>query len=233
MNEPAATVRDTAIRAPTWAGLDARCEGGRACACEPSARRGAVRLALVLLGLGLLGLGLVAPSAGHAQLGQRQAATVLRILAYDRNLPRRAQGEVPIVIVYRPGDSDSESERTELARSLRALGARATVSGMRPRIVEHAYADRETLESALRSERAVALFVCQGLGAQVSDISRASRATSALSLTSTASAVRAGLGVGLISAGSQLRLTVNLPAIAAEGGRLDAAVLRLAEVIRR
>ena len=41
-----------------------------------------------------------------------------------------------------------------------------------------------------------------------------------------------GNEVATVSAGAQVRLIVNLPATEAQGARLDAAVLRLAEIIR-
>jgi hypothetical protein len=49
-------------------------------------------------------------------------------------------------------------------------------------------------------------------------------------MTSVESSVRGGLAIGVVDGGS--RLMVNLPAAEAEGAQLDAAVLRIAEVIR-
>ena len=169
-------------------------------------------------------------SAQEAEL--RDAALILRVLSYDRALPQRAGGNVVVLVAYKPGDSASESERQKLVVALNGVGARTPISGMRPRAVEHAFRDTATLQRAARDARAVAVYACRGLEGMTDAIMRATRGAQALSMTSEATAVRGGLGVGLIHRGGQVRLLINLASTSAEGARLDAALLQLAEVIR-
>ncbi|AKF04750.1 YfiR/HmsC family protein [Sandaracinus amylolyticus] len=176
----------------------------------------------------------VLPAIAQAQDASREAALILRILSYDRNLAQRAtNGRVAVLIVYQQGNGASEAERSRVVTALNALGARTTVSNMQARAVEHAFRDRATLVQAARTAGATAIFVCGGLGGAAQQISQAAREARTLSMTSESEGVRrGGLGVGLVADGSQVRLVINLPAVEAEGARLDAAVLRLAEVIR-
>lgn len=173
-------------------------------------------------------------SPALAQDASREAALILRILSYDRNLSQRAtSGRVVVLIVFQPGNAASEAERTRVTAALNALGSRTTVRDMQARAVEHAFRDRAALQEAASAAGAAAIFVCGGLSGSTSAISAAARGARTLSMTSEGEGVRrGGLGVGLLADGSQVRLVINLPAVEAEGARLDAAVLRLAEVIR-
>ena len=197
----------------------------------PLTRRGVLRGALAGLALGV-GWSLGARAALAQGDASREAALILRILSYDRNLSRRASGTVLILVAFLPGNAASESERTRIMSALNALGARTTVASMPARAAEHPYRDAAGLLAAMRAQRAAAVYVCSGLAGQVSAISGVAREASSLTMTADGDAVRRGLGVGLVADGSQVRLMVNLPAVEAEGARLDAAVLRLAEVIR-
>jgi hypothetical protein len=177
-------------------------------------------------------LATASPTLVAAQDATRQAALILRVLAYDRNLRSRVRDRVTILVVYRQGDSSSERERSQIVRALNAVGARTTVADMRARASDHAYQNAADLTRRARSAHAAAIYVCTGLESQISHIARAARETETLSMTGSEAAVRRGLGVAFVARGSQVRLHVNLPAVQAEGVRLDAAVLRLANVIR-
>lgn len=163
---------------------------------------------------------------------RRQAALVLRILSYDRTLAQRARQRVTILVAYRANHSGSDAERRRITEALNAIGQRTTVARLPARAVAVPYTNRAALVQSARTESAAALYVCQGLGDSVADISGAAREARMLSLSSDAQAVRRGLGVGMVANGSSTQLLVNLRAVEAEGARLDAAVLRLAEVIR-
>jgi hypothetical protein len=170
---------------------------------------------------------------GRAQEAElRDAALIVRVLSYDRALTARAGGNVVVLVAFKQGDSASETERQRLVAALNSVGARTPIAGMRPRATEHAFRDTATLQRAARDAHAVAVYSCRGLEGSADAISRATRGAQALSITSEAASVRAGLGVGLIHRSGQVRLMINLPATVAEGARLDAALLQVAEVIR-
>lgn len=184
-----------------------------------------------LLSVFLVSGALLLGSATRAEAqAARDAALVLRVLSYDRNLSSRAPEQREILAVFAPGNTASERACRDLASALSALGSRVTVADRRIRARAHAYRDPESLAQAMRS--AVAVFVCGGLEGSVGAIARETRAQSVLTLTSNEAQVRSGLAVGILQGRSQTRLVVNLPASRAEGARLDAALLRLAEVRR-
>ena len=184
-----------------------------------------------LLPVFLVAIALAVSSAGRAEAqAARDAALVLRVLSYDRNLSSRAPSQREILTVFAPGDSSSERTCRDLASALSALGSRVTVADRRVRARAHAYRDPTSLAQAMQS--AIAVFVCGGLEGSVGAIARATRAQSVLTLTSDESQIRGGLAVGILQGRNQTRLVVNLPASRAEGARLDAALLRLAEVRR-
>ena len=191
------------------------------------------RLSACVLAI-VLGGSLLAASAetAHAQRRSSEAALILRILSYDRNLRSRASHQVTLLVLYKSGDSASESARSTIVRSINDIGRGVTVSGLPARAVEHSFTDTNALVRAARGAGASAIFVCPGLGGFNSQIAQASRRASLLSITQDEGSVRAGLSVGIVRSGSRLRLLVNVNAARSEGARLDAALLRLAQVVR-
>ena len=78
----------------------------------------------------------------------------------------------------------------------------------------------------------MAIYVCGGFDPDVDALSTATRDAHLLSISSREQHVRDGLGVAIVRDGSAPRLIVNVRAAEAEGARLDAALLRLATVLR-
>lgn len=66
----------------------------------------------------------------RAQDGSRQAALILRILSYDRNLPQRASENVTILILHPRGSGPHDAERRRITDAINALGQRVTVARM-------------------------------------------------------------------------------------------------------
>jgi hypothetical protein len=179
----------------------------------------------------VLVLSAVAPRV-RAQDPQRQAALVLRVLNYDRNIARRSAGRVSILVLYRTGHAASEAEQRALLGALNQLVSRMHVSGMRARAIAIPYTNRASLEQTLRSQHAAAIYVSAGLEDSVSDIMTATRAGQALSMTKSDASVRRGLSIGFVQHGSRVDLLINMCAAQAEGARLHADVLQLAQVLR-
>jgi hypothetical protein len=188
--------------------------------------------------IGILGLCLAvlawANMAAAQSSAAREAALILRILSYDGALKSRAGGgQVTVLVVYERGNGTSKSERSRIVQAVNSIGQRTTVQNMQARAVDHAYSDPGSLIGAARSTGAAAIYVCSGLENKASKIANAARRADLLSFSPVERNVRnAGLSVGLIEGGSRIRLLINLGAVRSEGARLDAAVLRLAEVIR-
>lgn len=174
-----------------------------------------------------------APSVAQAQDdGRREAALVLRILSYDRSLPQRAGDQVTVLVLFRPGHRASEAESRRITLALNELGQRMLVARRRPRATAMPFSTRAALVQSAGTTGAVALYVCDGLDGSLADLVGATREARVLSFSTREQLVRGGLGVGMVPRGSTVELLVNLRAVEAEGARLDAAVLRLAQVIR-
>jgi hypothetical protein len=175
-----------------------------------------------------------APSTAEAQSANSEAAMVLRILNYDRSLSSRVSsgGRVTLIALYDPSDASSRRFCEDLSRAVVQLGRVVRVGGKRAHAELVAYSGTADLIERGRAARAVGVYVCPGLESRTAAISAATRSARLLSMTPAEAEVRAGLTVGLVRGGSQLRLFVNVTAARAEGARLDAALLRLATVVR-
>jgi hypothetical protein len=159
-----------------------------------------------------------------------EALLLLRVLAYDRNITKRAGKVVTVAVVYKPGDGESEQVRGQIANALTEAAKKVTVAGLPVRVVSLGVT--ANLESDLAPMRAAAAYVCPGLGDMVPSISRVTRARSILSFAGTEKYVTSGLSIGLVRRQSKAAILVNLPSSKAEGAALDAALLRVAEVKR-
>lgn len=189
-------------------------------------------LPFLSLAVAVLVVGLCPPAPASAQAG-REAALLLRILSYDHALSGRVSGgQVTVLVVHKPGDSASERAGRGIVAALNQLGSRITVAELPAGASAHGYQGATAMIRAARSAGAAAIYVCPGLDDAIGEIEGAARGASLLTMTGSTDQLRRGLGVGVVSSGGQVRLLVNLPVARAEGARLDAAVLRLAEVIR-
>jgi hypothetical protein len=103
---------------------------------------------------------------------------------------------------------------------------------MHARAVTHAYEGPEQLRAAGRSANASVLYVCPGFTPPIDEISEVTRTGSLLSISGRESDVREGLTVGIVAGRGSPRLLVNIRSAEAEGVRLDAALLRIATVVR-
>ena len=168
-----------------------------------------------------------APVAAHAQ-ATNESLLLLRVLAYDRNVAKRAGKTVTIAVVYKPGDSESESMRSQMANALTEAAKKVTVAGLPVKVVSLGVTGN--LDSDLSGMKPTAVYVCPGLADAVSGISRVTRARSILSFAGNEKYIASGLSIGVIRRASKAAIMVNLPSSKAEGAALDAALLRVADV---
>lgn len=183
--------------------------------------------------LAVLIAGLVAAPPAEAQVpADHQAALLLRILAYDRNVRTRADSAVTVVVLHGAGEGESEKACAAVENALATLADAVTVSGLPVRVESLAYHDAAAFESAVATLGAAAVYVCPGLGQAIPALSEVTRRRSLLSFTSVEEHVREGLGIGIVRRGARAAVVVNIPAARAEGASLDAGLLQLAEVVR-
>jgi hypothetical protein len=189
-------------------------------------RRGVAIAAIAVL---VAGLQAVAEAAVPVD---KQAIVLLRILAYDKNLPQRAGDRIVIGIVH----ADSKAARgaaEAMHAALEAQTRRITVSGKLVTVV--VIANSSGLRRTLGDLGVTAVYLTSGLGDALPEISRACRAVGALSFTDDLSYLQRGvaIGFGLDERQSRIRILVDLIEARAEGARLSTELLRLVKVVRR
>ena len=179
----------------------------------------------------LLVLLLPRPAARAGEgLQEQQARWLLRVLAYDRNLRARAGSVVTIAIAGRGAEDAAPCQA--LAAALSAQTERARLAGLPVRAIFIEYTEVGPFAARLIAERAVAVYVCAGLSDRVAALAHIGQRRGILMVGGAEGDVRAGLGVGVVPRAGQLVVLVNLPAARAQGADLDAAFLRVAEVIQ-
>ena len=185
--------------------------------------------------IGLVAL-LLAPAGGSAWAQpvppKSQALLLLRILAYDHNLAHRADGRiVTIVVVYRPG-GESEDTANELVNVVREVGKTTTIANNAVQIVRLAYSEK-TFDADIVRFKAAALYVSAGLGDNLATITGSTREHKLLSFTGNEDYVGAGVSVGFSLQDSKPTILVNIPSSRSEGADLDAALLRVAKIVKK
>lgn len=166
-------------------------------------------------------MSLVVPRS--ARSNSFEPETLIRVLAYDRNLKARAGALVNLVVVYR-----SDQGEAGCVQPIRERLKGVNVSGLPVRVVAAPFTRTKDFEDVLASSKAAALYACEGLAQDAAgSISAVSRRLDILSFGSEAS-VRAGLSVGVVVRDQKKRLFINLDAARAEGARLAPELLRIA-----
>lgn len=162
----------------------------------------------------------------------RQAALILRVLPYDRNLRQRAGEAVTVAVLHREGHAESQAYALDMTAALQDVARGARIRDLTVRIISIAYTGPEALEAAVSSAQVTALYVCPGLPEAMDAILDVSRRHKVLSFSGRENEVRERLGIGLIRRGSKAALLVNLREAVAEGAALEPEMLALSEVLR-
>jgi hypothetical protein len=172
----------------------------------------------------------------EAQVGGReaslQAAMIFKILPYDRKLAERAGKAINIAILYKEGDSDSETAQKQLIESLNDLASKSNIKNLPVKTFGFAYTTPTKLQEELAKSGAGVVYVSSGLGDALSAISKVTQARSILSFTALESFVKDGISIGVVRRETKAAILVNLSSARAEGADLDSNFLKIAEVMR-
>lgn len=186
---------------------------------------------------GVIALGLWLALGGTVRADElppkQQALLAVRVLAYDRNLHKRVGARAAtVVVLFQEGNQTSESVSIDITGALEDIGVTSTVDGLALRVTALAYNGAAELDAKLAALHPAALYVCPGLSDALPAITTTAHKRAFLTLTNTGQYIKGGLSVGLLHGEDRPLLIINLPAARAEGADLDAALLRLANVIR-
>jgi hypothetical protein len=187
-------------------------------------RLGALCVAVVVVLGGGLGVGAELPAA-------KQAVFLARIIAYDGNLKERAAGTVDIGILSRKGDKASEQMAESILKAFGPLES-ATLAGLPVKLTKLSFVGRDALDKAVRDEHINTIYVCEGLDANLSDITSVARNRKVLTIASQQDHLKHGLSLGVFDVDGKNTILVNLDASREEGVAFGPELLRLATVVR-
>jgi hypothetical protein len=191
-----------------------------------------VTAARVAIGLLAALVGVRAAAADEVPAAKR-AVVMLRILAYDHEIARRADGDtIPIAVVYRAGADASEAEANQVAEAIHDLGRELTVAGRSIQVVALPSSGGDVAE-LLAKNRAKVVWLCTGLERDLDAVIAATRKQKALSFSAGDALVKRGVAIGLARRGDKLAILVDLVAARQEGAALSSALLALVEVVKR
>jgi hypothetical protein len=173
----------------------------------------------------------LAATALAADTGASQQTTlILRILAFDRKLPKRASGSVTVAVVFSPGSGKSESMANDMISALEDTTRKASVGGLPVKAVKIAVTPR--FDADLQQSGAKAAYLCSGLEDSLGSITRATQAQGALTFSNNDEYLKSGASIALVNRDTRLGIVVHLGNVKAEGAEIDSNLLRLAEIIR-
>jgi hypothetical protein len=179
----------------------------------------------------VLALAGLAAAAQSVPADQRMKI-LLRVLAYDRNLETRADGgRLVVAVLFDPANGSSAAEKSEVVSALGAV-SRLTVKGLAMDVFAVPWSGPASLADALKKRRTGAIYVCGGLEGAAADVSRVARESRVATMSASRALSEKGLAVAAVLRDGKGQILVNLKASKDEGMDLDAALLRLAEVIR-
>jgi hypothetical protein len=186
--------------------------------------------------LALLGACIVLTRTAQAQEGgplplQRQASILARALTYDANLLQRANGEVTLLVLYRPSDAADQKISEDVERAFRAL-ASIKILGLALRVLRQPFTTADALSRYTKAEAVDAYYVCPGLDRNLTEIKGLSRKNAVLTMGSRQEQLTSGLSLGVFYLDGKSTIVVNVAASREEGAAFGSDLLRLAKVIK-
>ncbi|MBD3219762.1 DUF4154 domain-containing protein [bacterium] len=195
----------------------------------PSRRRPVTRAALLVCGL-MVVLGVTASAQPVPE--KTQLPIFFKLLTYDRVLWDDAPGRLTIGLLHRPEDERSQANLTAMIDVLTASTSK-TINGVPFDFLAIGWGPDGDLAARLDASDVDVLYVTDGHGDVLDQVSAASRRLGLLTLSARAAWVDDGLALGIGLDAGRPRIIVNLAAVEAEGHELDSRVLRLCKVVGR
>jgi hypothetical protein len=159
----------------------------------------------------------------------RQAAILLKALAYDRNLEARSGERVNIAVLYQEGEGTA-AEAAELAAAFQSAGKEG-IKGLPVTAQALAFTSIEALLRQIDTFALNVLYIHTSLTAALSSVQQVTRSRRVVSLGATKRMVEHGLSLGVYSSHGVARLALNARAGMVEGLDLDPAVILVATLI--
>jgi hypothetical protein len=189
-----------------------------------------VEVALPILAFGAVGLGgRLAFAEEVAVPVARQAELLVRVAAYDRNLPARAQGKVRIRILTKPDDADSRTVAAQMDAALRKFD---NIAGLPYEVTTAPYPGSAQLAASCKADHLTIVYLTPALDGQIGDLAHALEGVDVLSVASLVRYVDKGVVIGFDLVSGKPTLVINLPQAKKQNVDFPAEVLHLMKVIQ-
>jgi TonB family protein len=132
---------------------------------------------------------------------------------------------------FAPGDAASVQEKDAVLAALGALKA-MKIAGLALDTAPVPYVGPSSIRDALGGRRAAALYVCRGLTSAVGEIRESAARARIATMSGSEAMTRSGLALAAFEEGGSGRMIVNLAAAKEQGLEFDAALLKLAIVLK-
>ncbi|HNW58579.1 MAG TPA: YfiR family protein [bacterium] len=185
---------------------------------------------LGILGLLLLCGVLAAPAQEMAVPVEKQLDYFLKVLEFDRMLPRHQVDELRIAVLYQEAFQPSVAARNDFFRACKAYNT-LQVSGLPLRVVYISWQGLADLDTRFARLEIAALYVTPLRGVAIGTIRQLCRLHQVTTLTGVPDYVKAGLSVGIGVALERPKVLINLTTARAEGADFSSQLLRLSSVV--
>lgn len=159
-----------------------------------------------------------------------QFALLQKILAFDRNVKKRAGNEIVIGILYQSNLRSSLNFKDELAAVVKKSSVDQLLN-LPIRSVAIAMDEKTNLAEEAAKHELDIFYVAPLRAVEMTTIAAVSRARKIFTFTGVPAYVEQGLAASVGTKGDNPRLIINLPAAKAEGVEFHAQLLMLAKVI--
>ena len=159
----------------------------------------------------------------------RQAELLVRVAAYDRNLPGRARGTARVLILVNPNDTDSRSVAEQMGNALRRFDR---IAGLPSEITVAPYAGGAQLADYCRSNHIAIVYVTPGLGGSAGEIAQSLDGVDVMTSAAIARFVADGIVLGFDLVDGKPTLLINLTQAKKQNVAIAAEVLHLMKVVK-
>jgi len=186
---------------------------------------GALALAVVVLGIAL------APPARAEDVAVPiglQVDLLVKVAAYDKNLPPRAGDRVRLVILTKAGNSESARAAGQMEK---ALAGKETIANLPHEDTVQPFSDAASLVRACKSKRLAIVYLAPGFSdEEIASIAKALDGVDVLTASSVASFVPKGIVLGFDLVSGKPKLLIHLGQARRQRVDLSADVLKLMRV---
>ena len=157
-----------------------------------------------------------------------QAQLIAKIAAFDRNFPGRAGANALVLVIFKPGDSDSSQFAQQIAGELRTL---ADVGGVASTVDVIPFAGAAALAATIRDRKAAVVYLSADLDRDAAPVAGALAGGDVLTIGATGAFAEAGTVIGFDLVGGKPKIVANLGVAKAQHVDLKAEFLRLTRIV--